>query len=267
MSNITERKKQITTYLSSGEMTNRLASLFENDDKKAEKFKATIINIALDKSLQSCTVQSILKSALDIAEIGLPLAKGLGQAYIVKYKRDAQPVIGYKGWLALHERGGKSVKAKPVFACDEFEMIDNGFDETIVLKPNLDERKEYDVKWVEENLRGVLVAIRDNNTGIVSNTWVSMGKIRQIAGKSPSRNSDYSPYLEWNLEMYMAKAIKYVTSKTPVGEAIAKAIEIDNRQDIERIADNKESLDLNAMIEASGERTQDDEDAIDTEIA
>lgn len=254
MSAVLDRKNQVTKFLNSEDISKRIVSLFQKDDKKAEKFKATIINIALDGSLSSCTVPSILKSALDIAELELPLAKGLGQAYIVKYKRDAEPVIGYKGWLALAERSGKAVKAKPVFKCDEFNMIDNGFDETIIFKPNYDERKEYEPLWVSDNLKGVLVAIKDFNTNIITNTFVSIGKIEQLAGKSPAKNSSFSPYKDWILEMYQGKAIKYVLSKTPMSEVVAKAVEVDNRMDIKQIEDNNStnnsnSLDLNKMLE------------------
>lgn len=251
MSAIVERKTQVTRFLNSNEVTNRITSLFQKDDKKAEKFKATVVNIALDSSLSKCSVPSILKSALDIAELELPLAKGLGQAYIVKYKADAEPVIGYKGWLALAERSGKAVKAKAVFKCDHFEMLENGFDETITFKPNYDERKEYEPKWVEQNIKGVLVSIKDFNTGIINNVFVSKGKIEQIAGKSPAKTSSYSPYKEWILEMYQGKAIKYVLSKTPMSEVVARAVEVDNQMDIKAVEDSKtdDSLDLNEIIE------------------
>lgn len=251
MSNLTKRKTEVTSYLASNEITNRITSLFQKDDKKAEKFKATIVNIALDNSLNQCTIPSILKSALDIAELELPLAKGLGQAYIVKYKKDAEPVIGYKGWLALASRSNLAVKPKPVFKCDEFEMIDNGFDETITFKPNYDERKEYEPKWVLDNIKGVLVSTKNFSTNIVTNVFVSKGKIEQLAGKSPARSSSYSPYKEWVLEMYMGKAIKYVLSKTAMSEPIARAVEVDNRMDIKAIEDNKieKEFDLNEIIE------------------
>lgn len=251
---IVERKNQIVRIMESGEITDRLNSLFSKNEDKASKFKATLLNIALDNSLQNCTPASIIKSALMIAELGLPLAKGLGQAYIVKYKADAEAQIGYKGWLALAERNGKSVKAKPVFKCDEFELIDNGFDETIIFKPNFDERQEYIPKWVDENLRGVLVGIRDNQTKVVSSTFVSIGKLKQISGVSPSvKKGGYSPYTEWGLEMFQGKALKYVLSKTAMNEDIWRAVEIDSQMDIKAIEDKKEEvkkggINLDAML-------------------
>lgn len=255
MSNaIIERKNQITGLLSNPEVSSRLISLFSKDENKAEKFKATLMNIALDATLLQCTPASIIKSALQLAELELPLAKGLGQAYIVKYKADAEAVIGYKGWLALAERGGKSVKAKAVFKCDIFSLEDNGFDETVTFRPNYDERKDFEPDWVEQNLKGVLVSIKDNNTKTISNNFVSFGKIKQIAGKSPARNSKFSPYVDWGLEMYQAKALKYVLSKTPMTEQIARAVEIDNKLDIERIQEVKKDTSINL------------EDLIDIEI-
>ena len=255
MSNaIIERKNQITGLLSNPEVSSRLISLFSKDENKAEKFKATLMNIALDATLLQCTPASIIKSALQLAELELPLAKGLGQAYIVKYKADAEAVIGYKGWLALAERGGKSVKAKAVFKCDVFSLEDNGFDETVTFRPNYDERKDFEPDWVEQNLKGVLVSIKDDNTKTISNNFVSFGKIKQIAGKSPARNSKFSPYVDWGLEMYQAKALKYVLSKTPMTEQIARAVEIDNKLDIERIQELKKDTSINL------------EDLIDIEI-
>ena len=255
MSNaIVERKEKINAILNANEIKDRLASLFQNDKNKAEKFKATILNIALDSTLANCTPASIIKSALMIAELDLPLAKGLGQAYIVKYKHDAEAQIGYKGWMTLAERAGKIVKPKPVFKCDVFELIDNGFDETVTFKPNYDERKEYDPKWVEENLKGVLIAIKDIQTSTITNTFVSIGKIKQIAGVSPSvKKGGYSPYTEWGFEMYQGKAIKYILSKTAMPDQIGRAVEIDNQLDIKAIEDNKgkegsSAIDLNAML-------------------
>lgn len=254
MSNqIVERKNQIIKIIESGEISSRLNSLFGKDDGKSQKFKATLLNIALDQSLQSCTPASIVKSALMLAELDLPLAKALGQCYIVRYKQDAEAVVGAKGWLALAERAGKTVKAKPVYSCDQFEMIDNGFDETIILKPNLDERREFEPKWVEEHLKGILVAVRDNSTHVITNTWVSVGKIKQIAGKSPSRGKGFSPYNDWAIEMYQAKAIKYVLSKTAMNETIGRAVEIDNQLDTKAVEDRRDeekrdSIDLNAML-------------------
>ena len=117
-----------------------------------------------------------------------------------------------------------------------------------------DKWQEYKPAWVEANLRGVLVAIKDNSTGTVSINFISVGKLKQIAGVSPSvKKGSYSPYTEWGLEMYQGKAIKYILSKTPMNEQIGRAVEIDNQLDMKAIEDKKETsaaidIDLNAML-------------------
>lgn len=261
-----ERKTKITSIIESGQIANRLQSLFSNDEDKRHKFQASLLNIALDASLQSCSPESIVKSALMIAELDLPLAKGLGQAYIVRYKQDAEAQIGYKGWLALAERANKSVKAKPIFKCDEFDFIDNGFDELITFKPNFEERREFEPKWVNENLTGVLVAVRDNSNGVVSATFVSIGKLKQISGVSPSiKAGKYSPYTDWGLEMYQGKALKYVLSKTAMNEQIGRAVALDNvidTQAVESVRAEQLSKQVNLNDIANGipmEQVADDE--------
>lgn len=218
--------------------------------EQAKKFSAALLNIALEPNLAECSPQSIVNCALRIAELGLPIAKHLGQAYIVGYvKKDkngnpietnAQTIIGYKGWLSLMERAGKSVKANPIYSCDDFKMIVNGFDESISLIPDYDARKDEDDIWVKQNLKGILISIKDHKTSWVTNQFIPFAKIQKIVGVSPSSASKYSPYQNWAIEMFQAKAIKYVLSKTPLNEIIAKAIEMDNVIDKEEVLSNIE---------------------------
>ena len=88
-------------------------------------------------------------------------------------------------------------------------------------------------EWVDKNLRGVLIGIKN---GEVMVKFVTMDKIKQLKRHSTSANSakgkKYSPYQNWNLEMYQARAIKYVVSKEPITQVIARAVEIDNQPHI-----------------------------------
>ncbi|PAF52922.1 hypothetical protein BKH42_08740 [Helicobacter sp. 13S00482-2] len=226
---------------------------------EAKRFSAILMNIALEPKLIECSPQSIINSALKIAELGLSIAKHLGQAYIVKYRDDAETIIGYKGWLSLIERAGKSVKINPVYSCDKFQMIVNGFDEKINLIPNYEARKDEDDNWVKQNLKGILVSIKDHNTLLVTNQFVPFPKIQKIMGMSASSQSKYSPYQNWAIEMFQAKAIKYVLSKTPINDTIAKAIEVDNKIDKEEVLENiqknipkKTFLELETALKAFG---------------
>lgn len=228
-----ERSNKIKGLINAQQTQDRIRSLL-SDPAKKEKFTAILINIALDSSLITCSPESIVKSGLQAAELDLSLNKNMGLAYIVKYKADAEFQVGYKGWQLLAKRAGIKLNVTPIFDCDQFEMISDGFDTVVKYIPELDKQEDYNPEWVNAHLRGVLVSTKEN--GDVAHKFVSIGKIKQIAGVSPSvKKGSYSPYSIWNLEMYMGKATKYVLSKMPMQEQIARAVEIENESDKNRI--------------------------------
>ena len=241
----------------------KLLSFFGDDKAKVTKFKSALITIAQNPTLNQCSVGSILKSAFNLAEVGVEISPILGQAYILKYKNDAEAVISYKGWMALIEKAGKRVKAFSVFKCDTFSIDLSDFDEVITFKPNYAERNESDDAWYKDNLIGVLVKVKDMADGYVKNTFVTKDKIEKIKGKSPSAKSQYSPYNQWAEEMYLAKAIKYALSREALNftdENIKKAINLDNELDIklqEQARAEKPKDELEAIIDIeTGEVTE-----------
>lgn len=236
---IVERQTKIKNLITGQATQNRIMQLL-GDPVKREKFSATLINVALDGTLSTCSPESIVKSGLQAAELDLSLNKNMGLAYIVRYKKDAEFQIGYKGWQLLAKRAGIRLNVTPIYDCDEFEIFSDGFDTTVKHSPNLDAQQDHLPEWVESHLKGVLVSTKED--GEVSHKFVSIGKIQQIAGVSPSKkNGSYSPYSLWNLEMYMGKATKYVLSKMPMQEQLARAVEMENDVDKRHIAENQDS--------------------------
>lgn len=249
---------QIKNSLEKEEGQTKILSFFGDDKEKATKFKSALVSISQSENLSKCSVKSIISSAFNLAETGLEISPILGQCYILKYKNDAEPAISYKGWQTLIERTGKKIKAFSVFNCDKFEIDLSDFDEKITFIPNLNERKESDDSWYKNNLKGVLVKIKDIKDGYVKNSFVSVSKIEKIKGMSSSlkgKYPQYSPYNNWAEEMYLAKAIKYCLSREALNfkdENIAKAIQVDNQLDKKLQDDNKEAKkdDLEDIIEA-----------------
>lgn len=233
----------------------KLLSFFGDDKAKVTKFKSALISIAHNPVLSQCTPKSILESAFNLAETGLEISPILGQAYILKYKNDAEAVISYKGWMALIEKAGKRVKAYSVFRCDKFSIDLSYFEEIITFVPNYPERQESNDAWYKENILGVLVKIKDNKDGYVKNIFVTKDKIEKIKGKSPSAKTAYSPYNTWAEEMYLAKAIKYALSREALNftdENIKKAVDLDNQLDIklqENTRKEKPKDELEAIID------------------
>lgn len=222
---------EIGKILNSEAGEKRLKDFFNGDVEKSQRFKTSLINIASNHILSQCTTNSIIRSAFALADIGLDINQNLKQAYILKYASDAEPVVSYKGWQVLLERGGKKSRAFCVFKCDKFHLSYNSFDGDLEFEPNYKERNEVDRKWFYENLLGVLVLIKSGNNQ--EKFFVSAKKIEKIKGCSPSvRKGSKSPYDEWYEEMYLAKAIKYVLSKQAFvlnDEKLSQAVELESQ--------------------------------------
>ena len=69
---IQQRKNEVMVLLENKEIQERLCALCGNEASK-DKFKASLLNIALDSNLASCSMQSIVKASLDIAGLKLNL--------------------------------------------------------------------------------------------------------------------------------------------------------------------------------------------------
>lgn len=205
-----------------------MKSYFQDDQKKLDKFKQTMIMIAMDPNLRDCDPGSILKCGIQAIEIDLPIERALGQFYIVKYKGKATPNISYKGWQSLLDRDAKTIKSRIVYKTDHFEMFIKDHEETYQLIENFDERQS-NIKWILDNLKGAIISIRDSRTGVVFNKFVPRDKLLYLRSLAPSINSEYSPWNKWPEEMFLAKAIKFVVSKTAMSPQIARAIEIENK--------------------------------------
>lgn len=242
MSDLIQRKRQINELLSNKDVCSRLLSLCDNNKNKADSFKANLLNIAMDTSLISCSVQSIIKCALDIASLKLPLSKQLGKVYIVPRKKkdritssyitEAETMIGYKGWLELAKRAKLAIKSYIVFKCDKYSLeVVNG-NEVLNFAPDFDTRDESNAEWIKNNLRGVIVIIKDTKLNETYIHFVSANTLNKISKCSDSvKNGKYSAYSDWLSEMYQAKAIKYIVSKSAMTETLGEAVYIDNLSD------------------------------------
>lgn len=253
--NLQTRKNEAIALLENREVQDRLCALCGTVANK-DKFKATLLNIALDSSLSNCSIQSIIKASLDVAGLKLSLNKNLGKAYIVprnirngnEYTTEARIDIGYKGWLELAKRSGLSVKSYSVFNCDNFTYEVNGINETMRLIPNFDKRQDFDSDWIKENLTGIIVGVKDLRTSDYSLKFVSKGTLFKIMQQNESvKKGRYSAYSDWMLEMFMAKAIKTCLSKTAMSDELGLAVYYDNASD---------SQDFNYETETQNQSTQ-----------
>lgn len=200
------------------------------DKAKMSAFAASLTAMASDRALSICSVQSVIGAGLEIVRLGLNPNKTFGQAYVVPFKSKAQLQIGYKGWLSLAYRNGWIFRALAAYKCDEFEINFAGIKDDIKFSPNYDERDETNSLWVFNNLRGVIVYVKDAG-GNEFSEFVPFKKLEQLRLKSQNQKDKEALtniWGEWAEEMYKAKAIKYVATRLPITEQIQEAINAEN---------------------------------------
>lgn len=234
------RKALIEKFFDSETVVQKLNAYFAGDQAKVDRFRATMSMLTMSRDFLRWNPMSVLACGLEAAEIGLSVSQSMGLVYFVAYKGELAMTISYKGWQALLERGGKVCKSHAIYKCDEFSYVVDGFEENVKFVPNFDERQDSDPKWVMENLRGVLVMTKNIQSGMVESKFVGRQKLMQLRGASPSvKKNKFSPWTEYAAEMFMAKGIKYVVSKTPMEGSLARAVEIENRLEIRQNEDTR----------------------------
>lgn len=202
--------------------------------ERAGKFLSDFVMLCEKNKNQK--VVDIANCAIEIASMNLSILPQSGQVYIVPRSGVINVEIGYKGWLVLAKRAGVLVRCYPIFKGDDYTFEVDGFEQKFHLKPSEENLfAEKNAKWVQENLQCMAVITKDRE-GEESVNLIS----RELLERLRSKGTANSPaYKDWLLEMYQAKAIKYVLRKTPIDsldtEAVANfnnALSRDDRNDV-----------------------------------
>ncbi len=211
-----ERIEKLELLLKSKEVKGKAFHMLGSADK-AKSLLAKITQISDMYAVKSCTLKSVIDTAITIEALGLEIIPELGEAWIIGYKgksgfQTAKPDISYKGWKKLAKRQGYAVDAEGVFT----EIADQLKDWSDVFSFQYRRKvKSGNVQWVKENLEGVVVKIEDLKSRHTEYRYVDISKLDQIMKVSPSvKKGGETPYKEWYYEMVvLAKAMKYILKK------------------------------------------------------
>lgn len=264
-----EIQEQIKTAFLQECSMNRLKAIV--GEKRANSFLSDFIVLA--QQTGSSDYRQIAKCCIEIASMNLPILKQVGQAYIVPRSGSLTVEIGYKGWLVLAKRAGIAVRSYPIFEGDFFSFEVDGFEQKFSFKPldsNLVENKT--ASWIENNLKFIAVVTKDLQTGIVSSNLVALETIKKMREVSTAKNSP--AYRDWLLEMYQAKAIKYVLKRLPIDtldDSIFKAFEQDDKTDIEnnqrqKVEITPKNSTLDAFKQTQEQVINNEDDVLELEI-
>lgn len=176
----------------------------------------------------------LTKCCIEIANMKLPISKQAGQAYVVPRGGALNVEIGYKGWLVLAKRAGIAVRVYPIFRGDDYTYEINGFEQNFTYKPNFQNiTAEKTEQFIENNLQFIAVATKDLISKVETCDLVEFPLLKKLRSKTQSKSGGV--YKDWLLEMYKAKAIKYVLKKMPIDTldtSIFRAFEKDDFNDV-----------------------------------
>ena len=97
----------IAVYAKSPEILARFTEVIGSTREANAYISSVLIAVALNDSLQKCTPQSIISSAMRAATMRLSCDPSIKQAYLVPFKGKATLVIGYKGLYDMAIRTNK----------------------------------------------------------------------------------------------------------------------------------------------------------------
>lgn len=99
-------RQNLRTLMRSDEISNRFAEVVGNGNAGAY-ISSVLIAVSNSPTLQECTPNSIIGSALRAASMRLSVDPSTGQAYMVPFKGKATLIVGYKGIYHMALRTGK----------------------------------------------------------------------------------------------------------------------------------------------------------------
>lgn len=210
------------------EMVKNITSTIMQDEKRLAQFTTDIINVCnITPKLKECSVISLVGSGLQAQALGLSLSPGLGQAWMIPFKRKykdnknqwtfemlATFQIGYKGYLQLAMRSG-NYSALNAIAVKKGEIISYDYlTEELEFRPVENEGEREKLPTV-----GYVAVFRYTN-GFKKVMYWSNEKMKAHAVK---HSEAYKADLQYgNTHSYWSKDFDSMALKTMLRQLISK---------------------------------------------
>lgn len=193
-------------------------------------FRLVVANVSRTPALRECTIDSIFRSTLQAAELGLEPGSATGEGYLVPYRNNKAQVMecqfipGYRGLISLAFRSGhvKNVRSHAVFKGDSFEF-------ELGLEPKLRHIPNSEVE--RDTGAGLTHAycIVDLKDGGILYDVMTRKEIDRIRGMSKS--SDKGPWVDHYVEQARKTVVRRTLKYAPMSVELARAIAVDDHSD------------------------------------
>lgn len=194
-------------------------------------------------ALQKCNPHSFLGAVMQSAQLGFEPGSGLGHAYIVPYKGEAQLQIGYRGMIDLARRSGQiiSITARAVYQDDEFSYR-YGLDEDLAHVPN------EEAEQTPDRMSHVYAAAKLQGGGI---QFEVLSRSQVERARKSSKSGSNGPWVTHFEEMAKKTAIRRLFKYLPISVEIQRAVTLDEKAEAGVSQENDSFLETEYEIEPS----------------
>lgn len=211
--------------------------------------KVVLNNVTKTPALKKCSIESVFRSTLAAAELGLEPGGALGLAYLVPYKDTCQLIVGYRGLIDLACRAGhvSSIRANVVYQGDVFEFVD-GLDMRLRHVPAPEGNREPTL------ITYVYCVVRTKDGGAFYDV-MTRGEVDRIRSRSKSGNAGpwVTDYAEMARKTVTRRCLKYVPMSIELRRAIAMDDAMEGHDETGQTAD---WLDLDDVAELPADDAQ-----------
>jgi len=178
--------------------------------------------IAAEPKFNNCTPESVQQALMSASMIGLSLSPQLQHLYLIPRGKVATLLVSYKGMMEVVNRDGNvvSVKAKVVYSNEPFEYTE-GTTTEIRHKIIPDSTK-----------RGAMIGaycVAKLPDGEMLVDYMDAEQIGRAKAKSESKNSNYSPWKNFEEEMWRKTVVRRAWKYWPKSSGLDGMIEVMNK--------------------------------------
>ena len=201
--------------------TSNLAAYAASRVKPDMLVRLALFEFSQNEHLRKCTPESIYRSLILSAQIGLEPSGIKGEAYLVPFKGQCTLIPGWRGLvkLALKSKAVKRLNSYVVYEHDRFAIY-LGSDPRVEHEPHIG------------NDRGELVgayAVAKLDTGEIDVEWMGIEELQKIKDNAArSRGGKPGPaYAEWEEQMYRKAPLRRLAKRLPLGDEFFSAVKAD----------------------------------------
>lgn len=180
--------------------------------------RAAVTVLRTTPALRNCTPESVLGGLFVAAQLGLEVGGPLGYAYLVPYGREAQLIVGVRGFVELFYRAGaRSVRADIIREGDAVERSTDDGGRVLIRWTDADPLNE--ARPAVGALATVILASGEALQEVMSKA--------QIEKRRP-RTSRSGPWSDWTDEMWKKTVLRQCAKTARLSsDDLALAIEAD----------------------------------------